>query len=278
MRRAALALLAVALAASQAYGQEAPAAPANPAQPRSAPEEPDPPLELIRLPLRSAVIERGCGFGFLSFFTRAELVTRNRWVGQVGVFGRCRFFGRLQLRFIAPVVLGGFYSGFEGVKETGPGNPSFELKWQAWGWRRFYITPYLGASFNLALERAGFLEPGLAVSAVVRGVSLHANSESQIPFGVGNGRRTYGVGLSASYPIRPELTAHLGAQNAIDVLSDSFWSDARALTVGARYGLSPHWVVEAGLRIAPLPEAELIFNSLGNVAGFVNVVNRPAMN
>jgi len=260
-----LALLVVAL-----LGLASADAGAEPAQ------QPEWPLHLIRFPFRSAVIERGCGFGVLSFGGRAELSTHREWVGQVAGFGRCSLPGRLQVRLNVPVVVAGFYSQFEGISETGPGNPLLEVKWQALAWRGIYASPYLAAAVDMRHSGAGQFTPGVAVSALVRGVSLHGHAEAQLPFGVSNARRTYSLGLSVSHPLPHHFVAHLGFQDAVDPLESSFWSDARAVTAGAAYALSTHWVLEAGVRVGPRPEAELVFNSLAYTAYFINLVNRPA--
>jgi hypothetical protein len=83
------------------------------------------------------------------------------------------------------------------------------------------------------------------------------------------------VGAAFAYRVRAGITLHLGYQNAIDLLEDSYWADARAFFGGARLRVSPRWLCEVGVRYAVNPEAELTFNSLGATASVINFVYEP---
>lgn len=278
MRRWFAAAGVLALLAAPAWGQ----APA-PAPEPVAGREPVAPLEIVRSPIRSATVEPGCGLGLLSIWTRAKLPERSDEAGQLGFFLRCRVAVGVQLRATMPFVISRWHSNFESTDHSEWGSPSLELRVQLLRLRGIRLAGYaVGAvnwqqrpSVRSEIEVTGLAAPGFAASTVYRGLSVHANAEVNLPFGARNARRTFLVGAAFAYEIVDGVSVHGGYQNAIDLLEDSYWADARAFSLGGRVRLGRRVSGEVGVRFAVNPEAELVFNSLGGIATVINLIYEP---
>lgn len=272
MRTLALGVVVLALAGVPALAQGRGPEPAG--------REPIAPLEILRTPIRSATVEPGCGFGVLSVSARARLPDRSDAAGQLGFFGRCRVTAGVQLRAAMPFVVNRWHSNFESTNHSEWGSPSLELRLQLVRLQGIRLAAYLAATVNwqqrpsvvTETEITGLAEPGFAASTIYRGISVHANAEANLPFGARNSRSTFLIGLALAYQPRPGVSMHAGYQNAIDLLEDRYWADARVFVLGARIRLSRGWAGELGTRIAVNPEAELEFNSLSRVATLINFI------
>jgi hypothetical protein len=271
----AVVMLALAGASAPAQAQDREVVDESPAG-----REPIAPLEIVRSPIRSATVEPGCGVGVLSVSARAQLPDRSDEAGQLGLFVRCRVAPGLQVRAGMPFVVNRWHSNFESTDHSEWGSPSLELRLQIVRLRGVRLAAYLAGAVNwqqrpsvvAETDLTGLVEPGIAASTLYRGVSLHANAEANVPFGARNSRRTFLIGAALAYRPRPRVTMHAGYQNAIDLLEDSYWADARVFILGARLRLSRTWAGELGARFAVNPEAELEFNSLGQVATLINFI------